>query len=131
MKKIVRYFMTGVGFGSFIYLINLLIFNFSPTWFNSIVTWIASGLMGLAALIYEHPVWTDARKTMLHLFAIYALVVGMILINRWIPFELSYLLGVSLQFLLIYLLIFLFFAWMNKDSVSKINQKLRNKENKS
>ncbi|WP_367783249.1 DUF3021 domain-containing protein [Streptococcus pluranimalium] len=131
MRKIVNYFLIGVGWGSFMYLVNLLIFNFTPSWSNSVVTWIAGGLMGLAALIYDHPRWTDAKKTMLHILAIYGLVMGMLLINHWIPLELSYLFGVSLQFLIIYLLIALFFAWLNKDSVSKINQKLRNKENKS
>lgn len=131
MKKIVNYFLIGVGWGSFIYLVNLLIFNFTPSWSSSFVTWVASGLMGLAALIYEHPKWTDAKKTTLHILIIYGLVIAMLFINHWVPFELSYFLGVSLEFLVIYLIIALFFAWQNRDATRKINQKLADKGNKS
>lgn len=87
--------------------------------------------MGLAALIYYHPKWSDAKKRLIHVLTIYVLVMVMLIINQWVPFEMIHILGVSLQFLVIYLVIAGFFAWQNKDSVSKINQKLRNKENKS
>lgn len=131
MRKIVNYFLIGVGWGSFMYLVNLLIFNSTPSWFSSLVTWVISGLMGLAALIYHHPKWSDAKKRLIHVLTIYVLVMVMLIINQWVPFEMIHIFGVSLQFLVIYLVIAGFFAWQNKDSVSKINQKLRNKENKS
>lgn len=131
MRKIVNYFLIGMGWGSFIYLVNLLIFKFTPSWSSSFVTWISSGLMGLAALIYHHPKWSDAKKTLIHILTIYFLVMVMLFINQWVPFEMTYILWVSLQFLVIYLIIAGFFAWQNKGSVSKINQKLSNRKNKS
>lgn len=131
MRKIVNYFLIGMGWGSFIYLVNLLIFKFAPSWSSSFVTWISSGLMGLAALIYHHPKWSDAKKTLIHILTIYLLVMVMLFINQWVSFEMTYILWVSLQFLMIYLIIAGFFAWQNKGSVSKINQKLSNRKNKS
>ncbi|WP_341931833.1 DUF3021 domain-containing protein [Streptococcus pluranimalium] len=131
MRKIVRYFMMGVGIGSFLYIVSLLAYGFEPTWENVIVDWLASGLMGISGLIHEHPKWSDATKNTLNLLAVYVLVMGMLLYNAWLPLEFGYVIGSTIQFILIYGLIVLYFAWQNKDSVSKINQKLRNKENKS
>lgn len=130
MKKVVNYFMVGVGIGSFLYTLSLLMYGFEPTWENALVDWLASGLMGVSALIDEHPKWSEAKKRLLSILTIYGLVMGMLLYNAWLPLELGYIISGSLQFLLIYGLIALYFAWQNKESVRRINQKLANKANK-
>ena len=62
MKKVVNYFVVGVGIGSFLYILSLLMYGFEPTWENAMVDWLASGLMGVSSLIYEHPKWTERKK---------------------------------------------------------------------
>lgn len=128
MKKVVSYFMVGVGIGSFLYILSLLIYGFEPTWQNALVDWMASGLMGVSSLINEYPKWSESKKRGLSILAIYSLVMGMLLYNAWLPLELGYIIGGSLQFFLIYGLIALYFAWQNKESVRRINQKLSHKK---
>ena len=131
MKKVVNYFVVGVGIGSFLYILSLLMYGFEPTWENAMVDWLASGLMGVSSLIYEHPKWTERKKRIVSMLVVYTLVMAMLLFNAWLPLELGYIIGGSLQFLLIYGLIALYFYWQNKESVRRINQKLSNRKNKS
>ncbi|WP_242258460.1 DUF3021 domain-containing protein [Streptococcus thoraltensis] len=131
MKKAINYFMVGIGIGSFIYILCLLLYGFEPTWENALIDWLASGLMGLSSLIDDHPKWSEFKKRLLSMLSVYILVMGMLLYNAWLPFELGYIIGASVEFLFIYGIIVLYFSWMNKESVRKINQKLADKGNKS
>lgn len=131
MKKLVMYVVFCIGFGSFMYLISLLVFHFSPTWSNAAVTWFASALMGLSSVIYQQERWADGMKIGLHLLTIYILVLGMLLVNQWIPLKGSYLMGVTLEFIVIYVLISVFIRWQTQAGVNRVNQKLRDRKNKS
>lgn len=124
MRKLVMYAVFGIGWGSFMYMLNLLVFHFSPTWSNAAVTWFASALMGLVTVIYQHERWSDSVKIGLHLLSIYVLVLGMLLVNQWIPLKGTYLMGVTFEFIVIYVLITAFIYWQTKTSVKRVNQKL-------
>ncbi|MGT2832195.1 DUF3021 domain-containing protein [Streptococcus halotolerans] len=128
MKKVIDYFMMGVGIGSIIYILCLLLYGFEPTWENALIDWLASGLMGVSSLIYDHPKWSAFKKRLLSMLSVYLLVMGMLFYNAWLPFEVAYIIGASVQFLFIYGIIVFYFSWQNKDSVRKINQKLANRK---
>lgn len=84
--------------------------------------------MGLVSLIYEKTKWSEMLKISVHMLSIYLLVMTMLLINQWIPFQIGYLLGVSFEFMIIYLIIAAFFIWESKERVSEINKKLNERK---
>lgn len=131
MRRLVHYFVVGIGFGSASYILNLLIFGFTPTWSNVLVTWFFSGLMGLAALIFNwdsQPAWL---LHLVHLLAIFSLVLAMLAINGWyVPLGYEWL-SFLFSFLMIYLAIYLYLLWLNWQSVQKINGKLQAGRNNS
>lgn len=131
MRKLIHYFISGIGFGSAVYIIYLLNFDFIPTWSNVLVTWLFSGGMGLAALLFDwEPKWAWL-PFLCHWIVVFTLVLGMLVINGWyVPLGYDWL-GFLFSFAMIYLVIYLYLLWQNWHSVEKINQKLVSNRNNS
>lgn len=131
MRRLVHYFVVGIGFGSAAYILNLLIFQFTPTWSNVLVTWLFSGLMGLATLIFNWETKHAWLIQLLHLASIFGLVLLMLVLNGWyVPAGREWF-GFVLSFSMIYLAIYLYLLWLNWQSVQKINGKLQAGRNNS
>lgn len=124
MRKGIHYFISGIGFGSVGYLVNLLIYGFSPSWLNVLLTWLFSGCMGVAALIFEYDVkpWLTFS---LHFLIILSLVIGMLTVTGWYQPQGYEWISFLMSFVMTYLAIYTYLLWLNHQTVGKINQKLK------
>ncbi|WEV41010.1 DUF3021 domain-containing protein [Lactobacillus sp. ESL0681] len=118
---------TGIGFGSFSYLLILLfkIQSAFPTAKNIISIWIMSFLIGLLTHLFSQGI--TIKTLLIHFSATFALVVAMIAYNGWITSPTN-ILTFSGAFFAIYLLIWAIVIFFERLSINKINRKLAEKQ---
>ena len=127
MKAAVYYFLIGIGFGSIIYSLTLILNNagHQAAWQIGAVV-LVSGCMGLISMIFtlDHPafVWRLA----VHFLAVYTLY---LFANHIGGNREDFLSLVTLvQFLGVYLLVWAVVVFMTRQKVAKINEKLRERK---
>ena len=127
MKAAVYYFLIGIGFGSIIYSLTLILNNagHQATWQIGAVVLI-SGCIGLVSMIFtlDHPafVWRLA----VHFLAVYTLYLFANHIGGNTENFLS--LVTLVQFLGVYVLVWAVVVFMTRQKVAKINEKLRERK---
>lgn len=123
MTKLINTYLSGIGIGSIFYLGALYYAGMPDQSFQNIASCLLiSGFMGLSGFIYELKHLTFISKLFLHFGAIFSLAVTMNLYNNWL--SINELLGFFLQFLIIYVIIWLGVWFLNTQASHKINQKL-------
>ena len=127
MKAAVYYFLIGIGFGSIIYSLTLILNNagHQAAWQIGAVV-LVSGCMGLISMIFtlDHPafVWRLA----VHFLAVYTLY---LFANHIGGNREDFLSLVTLvQFLGVYVLVWAVVVFMTRQKVAKINEKLRERK---
>lgn len=127
MKAAVYYFLIGIGFGSIIYSLTLILNNagHQAAWQIGAVV-LVSGCMGLISMIFtlDHPafVWRLA----VHFLAVYTLYLFANHIGGNREDFLS--LATLVQFLGVYVLVWAVVVFMTRQKVAKINEKLRERK---
>ncbi|MFC6180697.1 DUF3021 domain-containing protein [Lactiplantibacillus daowaiensis] len=122
MKKVLQYAISGIGYGSFAYLI-VLLFNIQltrPTAANILSILLMSAGIGLLALIFEGDWLPELALVGIHLLGSLGLVMAMIWYNDWTFGPLFWLVFIAL-----YIVIWALVRLNRYLQVEKINQKLK------
>ena len=111
MKKAVYYFLIGIGFGSIIYSLTLIL---------------VSGCMGLVSMIFTLDYPAFIWRLIVHFLAVYTMY---LFVNQIIGNSKNFLsLSILAQFLLVYALVWAVVVFMIRQKVAKINEKLRERK---
>ena len=127
MKKAVYYFLIGIGFGSIIYSLTLILNNANSQapWQIGMVV-LVSGCMGLVSMIFALDYPAFIWRLIVHFLAVYTLY---LFANRIGGNTENFLSLVTLiQFLLVYVLVWAVVVFMIRQKVAKINEKLRERK---
>ena len=127
MKAAVYYFLIGIGFGSIIYSLTLILNNVAnqAAWQIGAVV-LVSGCMGLVSMIFALDYPAFIWRLAVHFLAVYTLY---LFANRIGGNTENFLSLVTLlQFLLVYVLVWAVVMFMTRQKVAKINEKLRERK---
>lgn len=80
MKKVMGYMATGLGIGSFAYLLTLISVK-EVTVMMIVSVLIMSALIGLTSMIYEQRRLALGLRAFIHIFLVVVLVAGMLAVN--------------------------------------------------
>lgn len=126
-RLLLNYFITGVGVGNLISLLNLWAFGVTEI---SLWTWLTisllSGVIGLISLIFESENLPFKLALPLHFVLVLGVIALMNWLNGWGASVLS--LPFILLFILIYLTVWLLVLYMNRQEVSKINEQIKERK---
>lgn len=130
MKKILKLFLMGIGYGGIIYVSCLYVQGAETQTVSNIASVLfISGLIGLCGFVFSIDSLTFRWQLLLHFSAVLMLVLCM----NWYNGITTQL--ITWQFLasyiFIYLLVWLTVAYITHEKVERINEKLRQRENKS
>lgn len=125
MKKMSSYLLSGVGFGSFSYLLVLLLHVQTefPTSKNILSIFMVSALVGVWSMIFKKENWNFLGQLLMHFVGTFALMVALMLMNGW---PLTPLFGVL--FLGIYGLVWGVVIFQQHMIASKMNTLLEKKQ---
>jgi Flp pilus assembly protein TadB len=126
MKNILLAIRDGILWTVFIWgLIN--VFQFQDEAFTlSFVSMLAFGaVVGGLAFIYDVKNLSLLQKLAIHLGGSFLVFLVVAYINQWFAFTLEVLFWVTLQFILIFFIIWLGYYIVNKRDIKKINEKLK------
>ena len=127
MKKAVYYFLIGIGFGSIIYSLTLILNNANSQapWQIGMVV-LVSGCMGLVSMIFALDYPAFIWRLIVHFLAVYTMY---LFVNQIIGNSKNFLsLSILAQFLLVYVLVWAVVVFMTRQKVAKINEKLRERK---
>ena len=127
MKKAVYYFLIGIGFGSIIYSLTLILNNANSQapWQIGMVV-LVSGCMGLVSMIFALDYPAFIWRLIVHFLAVYTMY---LFVNQIIGNSKNFLsLSILAQFLLVYALVWAVVVFMIRQKVAKINEKLRERK---
>ena len=127
MKKAVYYFLIGIGFGSIIYSLTLILNNANSQapWQIGMVV-LVSGCMGLVSMIFALDYPAFIWRLIVHFLAVYTMY---LFVNQIIGNSKNFLsLSILAQFLLVYALVWAVVVFMTRQKVAKINEKLRERK---
>ncbi|KRK34516.1 DUF3021 domain-containing protein [Loigolactobacillus bifermentans] len=121
MQKLLRYTIRGIGYGSFAYLLTLLLFHIQirPTVASTLSVWLISAGIGWLSFLFESdrlPFWLII---LLHCLGTLGLITLMMLYNGW-SCDLRYL-GI---FAVIYAIVWVVVRLNQHLKVTEINQAL-------
>ena len=127
MKAAVYYFLIGIGFGSIIYSLTLILNNagHQAAWQIGAVV-LVSGCMGLISMIFTLDYPAFIWRLAVHFLAVYTLYLFANHIGGNREDFLS--LVTLLQFLGVYVLVWAVVVFMTRQKVAKINEKLRERK---
>lgn len=130
MKKVGLYALVGIGIGMIWTCVGWYLAkapNQSLAQISTVV--VVSALMGIASLIYEFRGWSLLTCSLLHAMTVFSLTVVMIQLNGWLDFTTKgQLLSFFVEFMGIYVVIYLFLYFSNRKKAQVINQKLAEKK---
>lgn len=130
MRKLISYFVIGMGIGQIFYLTLLSFMGVSTQTFNNMLSVsILSGFMGLASLVYSWEKLAPLYQRSLHILLIFGLVTAMMLFNGWF-LQVNFL-SFATEFFAIYAVITLGIIWYERSYVQKINKKIQQSRSNS
>jgi len=127
LKTVILYFLIGIGFGGIIYSLALLANGAVTQTVGHIVTVVlVSGCMGLVSLIFE----LEKPAFIWRLSFLFLLIYSLFLFLNWQVNTEVHLFSpyTLLQFIVIYLLVWLVVVYLTQQKVAKINEKLRERK---
>ena len=127
MKAAVYYFLIGIGFGSIIYTLTLILNNagHQAAWQIGAVV-LVSGCIGLVSMIFSLDYPAFVWRLVVHFLAVYTLY---LFANHIGGNREDFLSLVTLvQFLGVYVLVWAVVVFMTRQKVAKINEKLRERK---
>ncbi len=132
IRILINSFLIGVGVGNLIAPIFYLVNQLQQLSISALISvTLLSGLIGVvSSLLFGFYDVSLKVSLPLHFLAISGIVLLMNIYNGWFDLvNLPYLGLFLLQFVCIYLLVWLVIIYMNRQKVSKINEKLRERKN--
>lgn len=99
---------------------------------NTQATLISAGLWALmgvtfsvGSFIFETAYWSITKQTAIHLLVTYALFTPLALLAGWFPLNNEWLVSFSIEFLVIYLIMWIIFMTIAKARVRKLNEAIK------
>jgi hypothetical protein len=131
MRKIVRSFLIGIGYGSIIYILSLYVQNVEIQTLSNITSVVLiSGLIGVCSLIFTTDFLNFKWQLVLHFFIVLSLIIAMNVYNGFTGQFLTF--GFLGGFVLVYLVVWSLMIYITHEKVERINKKLQQrKKNKS
>lgn len=130
MRKLISYFVIGMGIGQIFYLTLLSFMGVSTqTLTNMLSVSILSGFMGLASLVYSWEKLAPLYQRSLHILLIFGLVTVVMVFNGW--FSQVHFISFATEFFAIYAVITLGIIWYERSYVQKINKKIQHSRSNS
>lgn len=126
LRRSIRYFVRGMGYGSITYLAVIAFFwqssSISKT--NIITVFVISGLIGELSFLFQTEL-SFSSALLIHLAGTFILFMGMMLINHW---SLNW--QTTLIFILAYIVIWLIIRLVEERQIYRINQQIKNRRKK-
>ena len=124
LKKAIRYFIRGVGYGSITYLaINAFLASNMVVSKTSVITvFMFSGLIGELSFLFQTEL-SYSIALVIHLIGTFALYSGMMLINHW-PFDWRTI----MVFIIVYIMIWIIICLVEEQHINRINQQIKNRK---
>lgn len=121
LKRGIRYFIRGMGYGSITYLaiIAFLTPNMTVSTTSVITVFIISGLIGELSFLFQTEL-PYSIALVIHLIGTFILYSIMMLINHW-PLDWQTI----IIFLIVYIVIWIFIRLVEEQHINRINQQLR------
>lgn len=121
LKRGIRYFIRGMGYGSITYLaiIAFLTPNMTVSTTSVITVFIISGLIGELSFLFQTEL-PYSIALVIHLIGTFILYSVMMLINHW---QLDW--QTIIIFLIVYIAIWIFIRLVEEQHINRINQQLR------
>ncbi|WP_093625201.1 DUF3021 domain-containing protein [Limosilactobacillus gorillae] len=123
LRRGIRYFVRGMGYGSIAYLaiIAFLSQNSSISTTNIITVFIISGLIGELSFLFQTKL-SFSNALIIHLTGTFILFLGMMLINRWL-----FNWQTILIFIFVYIMIWIIIRLVEERQIHRINQQIKNR----
>ena len=124
LKRGIRYFIRGMGYGSITYLaiIAFLTHNMTVSTTSVITVFIISGLIGELSFVFQTEL-TYSIALVIHLIGTFILYSVMMLINHW-PLNWQTI----VIFIIVYIAIWLFIRLLEEQHINRINKQIRNRQ---
>ncbi|MRI04197.1 DUF3021 family protein [Lactobacillus reuteri] len=121
LKRGIRYFIRGMGYGSITYLaiIAFLTPNMTVSTTSVITVFIISGLIGELSFLFQTEL-PYSIALVIHLIGTFILYSAIMLINHW---QLDW--QTIIIFLIVYIAIWIFIRLVEEQHINRINQQLR------
>lgn len=125
MKRLLRYAIIGIGYGSFSYLLILMLHiqDVPPTSVNIFSILLMSAGIGILSILFDIENLNFLTALGIHFFATLALVITMMLFNGWIDSVINSV-GFWLIFLTIYIAVWALYRIQLYLNVEKMNRVL-------
>ncbi|MRN07191.1 DUF3021 domain-containing protein [Lactobacillus sp. 0.1XD8-4] len=123
LKRGIRYFIHGMGYGSITYLavIACLTPNMIVSETSVITVFIISGLIGELSFLFQTEL-PYSIALVIHLIGTFTLYSGMMLINHW-PLDWRTI----IIFIIVYIAIWIFIRLVEEQHINRINQQIKNR----
>lgn len=124
LKRGIRYFIRGMGYGSITYLaiIAFLTHNMTVSTTSVITVFIISGLIGELNFVFQTEL-PYSIALVIHLIGTFILYSVMMLINHW-PLNWQTI----VIFIIVYIAIWLFIRLLEEQHINRINKQIRNRQ---
>lgn len=124
LKRGIRYFIRGMGYGSITYLaiIAFLTHNMTVSTTSVITVFIISGLIGELSFVFQTEL-PYSIALVIHLIGTFILYSVMMLINHW-PLNWQTI----IIFIIVYIAIWLFIRLLEEQHINRINKQIRNRQ---
>ena len=124
LKRGIRYFIRGMGYGSITYLaiIAFLTHNMTVSTTSVITVFIISGLIGELSFVFQTEL-PYSIALVIHLIGTFILYSVMILNNLW-PLNRQTI----VIFIIVYIAIWLFIRLLEEQHINRINKQIRNRQ---
>lgn len=124
LKRGIRYFIRGMGYGSITYLaiIAFLTHNMTVSTTSVITVFIISGLIGELSFVFQTEL-PYSIALVIHLIGTFILYSVMMLINHW-PLNWQTI----VIFIIGYIAIWLFIRLLEEQHINRINKQIRNRQ---
>lgn len=124
LKRSIRYFICGMGYGSITYLaiIAFLTHNITVSTTSVITVFIISGLIGELSFVFQTEL-PYSIALVIHLIGTFILYSVMMLINHW-PLNWQTI----IIFIIVYIAIWLFIRLLEEQHINRINKQVRNRQ---
>ena len=124
LKRGIRYFIRGMGYGSITYLaiIAFLTHNMTVSTTSVITVFIISGLIGELSFVFQTELQYSIALV-IHLIGTFILYSVMMLINHW-PLNWQTI----VIFIIVYIAIWLFIRLLEEQHINRINKQIRNRQ---
>lgn len=124
LKRSIRYFICGMGYGSITYLaiIAFLTHNITVSTTSVITVFIISGLIGELSFVFQTEL-PYSIALVIHLIGTFILYSVMMLINHW-PLNWQTI----IIFIIVYIAIWFFIRLLEEQHINRINKQVRNRQ---